>query len=364
MKVTKVETIPFKIPYLAPLKFGLGGYLEAAEHVLVRIYTDEGIMGISEAMARPSIYGESQASILFAIQNWFTPMIAGLDPAHTERIWQRLDTIFWNPTAKGAVDMALYDAVARARGIPLWEMLGGFSDSIQVGWTLGIRSIPEMMKEAEGMVAKGMRAFKVKVGLEPKKDVEVIKLLRELTGPDMLIYIDVNMAYSVPTAIRTIRKMEEYGIGFVEEPVPSWDWKGRLKVARAISIPILGDESVFTPEQVAREIDLGAIGIIGIKTPRTGYTLSMKIIHLAEAAGIPCLMGTQAETGIGVLASAQFGASRRNVSIPSELSSLLFLKDDLLSEPISFKDGVIRLPKGPGNGAILDETKLKKYRID
>jgi L-Ala-D/L-Glu epimerase len=253
MKITKVEAIPFKIPFLAPLKFGPAGYLEAAEHVLVRIHTDEEIVGVAEAMARPSIYGESQASIVFAIQNWFAPMVVGLDPAHTEKIWKKLDGIAWNPTAKGSLDMALYDAVARKRGIPLWEMLGGFSDTLEIEWTLGIRSMPEMMAEAEGVLAKGMRAFRVKVGLEPKKDIEAVKSLRDLTGPDVPINVDVNMAYSVSTAIRTIRKMEEYEIGFVEEPIPCWDWRGGLKVARAISATILGDESVFTPEQVARE---------------------------------------------------------------------------------------------------------------
>lgn len=364
MKVTKVEAIPFRIPYLAPLKFGTAGYLEAAEHILVKIHTNEGIVGISEATPRPTIYGESQSSVLFAIQNWFAPMIIGLDPSHIEKIWKKLKTIYWNPTAKGAIDLALHDAVARARGIPLWEMLGGFSDSIQVGWTLGLRSIPEMIREAEDMLNKGLRVFKVKVGIEPKKDIEVIKSLRESLGPDVLIYADANMAYSVSTAIQTIKRMEEYGLAFVEEPVPNWDWRGRLKVAQAISIPIMGDESVFSPEDVAREIDLGAIGIISIKTPRTGYTLSMKIIHLAEAAGIPCLMGTQAETGIGTLASAHFGAAQSNVSFPSEISSFLFLKDDLLAEPVPFKDGVIGLPKRPGNGAIIEEGKVKKYRID
>jgi L-Ala-D/L-Glu epimerase len=364
MKITQVEAIPFKIPLQAYIKWGLAGYAEAAEHVLVRIYTDEGIIGVAEATPRPTIYGESQASILFAIRNWFGPMMIGLDPGHTEKIWVNLDTIHWNPTAKGAIDLALYDAVAKARGIPLWEMLGGASDRLPLGWMLGMRPIPEMVQEAINLRGKGIKSFKVKVGIEPEKDIQVIKSLRENLGPDTLIYADANMAYSISTAIRTIKKMEEYGLAFVEEPIPSWDWRGRLKVAQAISIPILGDESVFTPQDVAREIDLGAIGIISIKTPRTGYTLSMKIIHLAEMAEIPCLMGTQGETGVGTLASAHFGAARRNVSYPSEISFFLSLKDDLLAEPINLKDGCIQLPKRPGNGAILDEEKLKKYRMD
>jgi L-alanine-DL-glutamate epimerase-like enolase superfamily enzyme len=364
MKITRVEAIPFKIPYKTPLKWGLAGYLEAAEHVLVRVHTDAGVVGAAEATPRPTIYGESQASIVHAIRDWFTPMITGMDPCHIEKIWAKLETIHWNPTAKGAIDLALYDAVAKSYEVPLWEMLGGFSDRLPMSWMLGMRSIPEMVQEAQDMSARGFKAFKVKVGIEPEKDLQVMKALRESLGRDVLIYADANMAYSVSTAIRTIKKMEEYGLAFVEEPVPAWDWKGRLKVARAISIPILGDESVFTPQDVAREIDLGAIGLISIKTPRTGYTLSLKIVHLAEMAGIPCLMGTQAETGVGTLASAHFGAARRNVSYPSEISFFLSLKDDLLAEPIALKDGFIQLPNRPGNGAVLDEDKIKRYRMD
>jgi len=364
MKITRVEAIPFRIPYKTPLKWGLAGYLEAAEHVLVRVHTDEGIVGAAEATPRPTIYGESQESILHAIREWFAPMILGLDPAHTEKVWAKFETIHWNPTTKGAIDLALYDAVARARGVPLWEMLGGFSDRLPVSWMLGIRSVPEMVREAQEARARGIKAFKVKVGLDPEKDVLVIKSLRETLGPDVLLYADANMIYSVSTAIRIIRRMEEFGLAFVEEPVPAWDQKGRLRVARAVSIPLMGDECVFTPQEVAKEIELGAIGIISIKTPRTGYTLSLKIVNMAENAGIPCLMGTQAETGVGTLASAHFGAARRNVSYPGEISFFLSLKDDLLAEPIVLKDGFIELPKRPGNGALLDEEKLIKYRMD
>lgn len=364
MKITQIEAIPFKIPYATPLKWGRGGYLDAAEHVLVRVYTDGGIVGVAEATPRPTIYGESQVSILNAIQNWFAPMIVGLEPSHTEKIWAKFETIHWNPTAKGALDLAMHDAVAKACGLPLWEMLGGSSDRLPVSWMLGMRPIAEMIQEAADMRAKGFKAFNVKVGSDPEKDVQVIKSLREHLGPDALIYADANMAYSASTAIRTIKSMEEYGLAFVEEPIPTWEWRGRLKVARALSIPIMGDESVFTPQDVAREIELGAIGIISIKTPRTGYTLSQKIIHLAETAGIPCLMGSQAETGVGTLASAHFGAAHRNVSYPSEISFFLCLKDDLLAEPIVLKNGILELPKRPGNGAILDEEKIKKYRVD
>ncbi len=364
MKITQIEAIPFKIPYHVPIRWGATGYMDSAEHVLVRIYTDEGLVGVAEALPRPTFYGESQASILYAIRNWFAPLITGLNPSHLEKVWAKLETVAWNPAAKGAIDMALHDLMARARGIPLWEMLGGYADRLPVGWLLDLRPLPEMIEEAVEYRAQGFKSFKVKIGLEPEKDIQVIKTLREKLGPEVLIYADGNMLYTVPTAIRVLKKMEEYGLDFVEEPVASWDFRGKLKVARALSIPIMGDESVYTPQDVAREIDLGAIGVICVKTVRTGYSLSLKIFHLAEMAGIPCLLGTAADSGVGTLAAAHLGAARRNLPYPSEISFFLRLKDDLLAEPVQIKDGFIILPQRPGNGVILDEAKVKKYRMD
>lgn len=363
MKITQIEAIPFRLPIKSSFHWGLTGHMEAVEHLLVRVRTDEGITGVAEATPRPTVYGESQASILYAIRNWFSPMLIGLNPIHTEKIWDKLDTIHWNPTAKGAIDLAIYDAVAQSRNLPLWEMLGGFTDRLPVSGCLSIAPIPEMVKEAEEMRGMGIKAFKVKVGVDPQKDIQIIKALRENFGPEVLIYADGNCAYTTSTAIRTIQKMEEYGLEFMEEPIPRWDWKGRMKIARAISIPLMGDECVTTQE-VAREIDLGAIGIISIKTTRTGYTLSQKIVHLAEMAGISCLMGTQGETDIGALASVHFGAAQRYMPYPSENSFFLYLKDNLLQEPIQFKGGTIVLPGRPGNGVMIDEDKLKKYRMD
>ncbi len=364
MKITKIETIPFKLPYKSSLKWGLNGYLEAAENILVRIRTDEGITGVAEAVPRPTVYGESPASIHYCIHNLFAPMLIGLDPAHTERIWQKLDTIHWNPTAKGAIDLAMYDAVAKFRNVPLWEMLGGFSDRMPVSWMLSNNPIAHMIKEAEEMRAQGIRAFKVKVGVEPQKDVQVIKSLRENLGPDVLIYADANNAYTVPTAINTLRKMEAYGLDFMEEPVARWDFKGLRRIAKAISIPLMGDESVTTPGDSARAIDQGIIGIISIKTTRTGYTLSQKIATMAEMTGVSILMGTQAETDIGALASVHFGAARRHVDYPSENSYFMNLEENLLEEPIQIEDGMMILPLKPGNGATIDEDKLKMYRTD
>jgi L-Ala-D/L-Glu epimerase / N-acetyl-D-glutamate racemase len=364
MKISEVEVIPFRIPYFKPVKWGLAGYLEAAEHVLVRIRTDEGLVGCAEATPRPTIYGESQKSIVFAIEEWFKPMLMGKDPFDLETIWSQMETIYWNPTAKGAVDIALHDIQAKVAGMPAYKYLGGFSNQVPLTWMLGLNTFEAMVEEAVEKHEQGFKGLKVKVGLDPAQDLELIKTLREKLGEDFLLYVDANQAYSTQEAIDTLGAMQEYGLAMAEEPLPVWNWRGRLKLAERLSIPVMGDESVFTAHDVAREIDLGVLGVIMIKTPRTGYYQSKKIVQMAELAGIECLVGTQAESTVGTLPSAHFSAAFKNITYPAEISLFLALKDSLIQEPIRIVDGAIELPDTPGFGNEIDEAKLKKYRVD
>ena len=221
-----------------------------------------------------------------------------------------------------------------------------------------------MVYEAVERHQEGFKGFKVKVGMNPAQDLELIKTLREKLGENVLLYVDANQAYSTQEAIDTLGAMQEYGLAMAEEPLPVWNWRGRLKLAERLSIPIMGDESVFTVHDVAREIELGVLGVIMIKTPRTGYYQSRKIVQMAEQAGIECLVGTQAESTVGTLPSAHFAAAFNNITYPSEQALFLALKDSLIQEPIRIVDGAIELPDTPGFGNEIDEAKLKKYRVD
>ncbi len=222
----------------------------------------------------------------------------------------------------------------------------------------------EMVEECLEVQQKGMKSFKVKVGIDPQKDIEVIRLLREQLGEDALIYVDANQAFSYREGSRVLPILESHGIGMVEEPIPIWNTEGRLRLSQEISVPIIGDESVISPHHVKNEIDLGAISVISIKTPRTGYYQSRKIVHLAEQVGLPCIIGTQVETDVGVLASAHFGAAFKIFPYPAELTYFLTMKDHLLETPLKMEKGMLVLPDEPGLGIRLDEGKLEHYRQD
>jgi len=365
MKISKVEAIPFRIPLKKATQWARG-VQDAAEHILVKIHTDEGILGIAEAPPRPTIYGESIQSIKFAVDQWFGPMIIGLNPFEIEAVWDKFNAIAWNPTAKAAIDMALHDIIGKAVNVPCYKLFGCWTDKIQLSWCVNLNSVREMVDEGKEMIQKyGFRALKLKIGIDPKKDVEMVKTMRKELGDEIFLYADANQGYDPLVAVKAIREMTAYGIALVEEPCPVWDKKGRKMVSEKIDIPIMGDESCFTPIDVMREIELGALRIVLIKTARTGFTLTRKIMHLCEQAGIRNFHGMQGDSSVGTLSSAHFCAGFKNTSsyYPNDLSFFLHLTDDFLAKPIQIKDGYLHLTNDPGLGIVMDEKKFEKFIV-
>jgi L-Ala-D/L-Glu epimerase len=232
MKITRVEALPFRIPMKKATAWARG-VQDAAEHVLVKVHTDEGITGIVEAPPRPTIYGESVQSIKFAVEKWFGPMMEGLDPFELEKIWDKFNTIPWNPVAKGALDMAVYDIIGKALNMPCYKLLGYWTDAISMSWCVNLNPLNKMLDEAHEMIsAYGFKALKLKVGIEPKKDIELVRTMRQEFGDATLLYVDANQGYDPFTAIRVLNEMAEYGIAMVEEPCPADDKKGRKMISQ------------------------------------------------------------------------------------------------------------------------------------
>lgn len=364
MKIIRIEAIPFYIPFDSELTLKFAYRISsAAEHVFVRIRTDEGITGIAEAPARPQIYGETQQSIVAAIEKYLAPSLLGSDPFDLEKIHAIMDRLPHNLTAKSSLDIAIHDILGKVLKIPLFKLLGSGSEKpIPLSWMVGIREKEEMVKECERFLAIGIRAFKLKIGLNLEEDIKTFKAIRKALGEEVLLYVDGNQAYSPKVALRMIKEMEPYGLAWVEEPCPVWDHKGRVELAQSISVPILGDESCFTPRDVLRELELGAIGMVLIKVARTGFYKTRKIIHMCQEKNIPCMVGSQGDSSIGAAASAHVASSFKNVLFPAECSYHLRMQGDLLKIPLSVSGGALEIPKGAGMGIEIDESKLERYR--
>jgi len=365
MRIDRVEAIPFSIPLLIESRWGAHGRRNAQEHVLVRVHGASGAVGVAEATPRPTIYGETQASIAHVIARHFGPMLEGANPLDREGYWARFESIPWNPTAKGALDIAVHDLIAQELGVPLAELLGGQVRPVPISYLLALGETDDLLKEGMGVRERyGVTAFKIKAGQHPAQDIERFRLLREAFGPDAFLFIDANQLYTPEVAIRTINAMAEHGLAMAEEPVPVHLGAWRKKVADAIPVPLLADDSAFSLVDVRRELQAGAIGVVGIKTPRTGLHQSLKIVHLAQAHGLPCWVGSQGVSGVGTLASAHFhAAASQAIPFPADLGNFLKQADDLLDPPVDLRDGKIHLPEGPGMGAHISEEKLARFRV-
>jgi L-alanine-DL-glutamate epimerase-like enolase superfamily enzyme len=366
MKITAIEAIPFAIAYVKPLKFA-SGEVRTADHVLVRVHTDDGIVGVAEAPPRPFTYGETQASIVAVIEQLFAPALVGLTLTEREVAGARLARTVGNPAAKSAVDMAIWDALGRTLELPVTSLLGGYTDRMRVSHMLGFDEPEAMVTEAEKIrELYGVTTFKVKVGRHPVTlDTAVVRALREHFGDAVDLYVDANRGWSASEALRAMKEMADLDLLFAEELCPADDVLGRRWLVEKLDVPFIADESVPTPADVTREALSKSATAISIKTARTGFTTSQRVHHLAEGLGLEVVMGNQIDGQIGTACAVTFGAAYESTSRRAgELSNFLDMSDDLLTEPLSIRDGLLRVQPGVGLGIDVDPDKLARYRTD
>lgn len=363
LAVQAIEAIPVAIPLLRPIKWARGE-IHTVDNVLIVVTLSDGTQGIADAPPRPTIYGETQESIVAAARQLFAPRLAGINAFDLGAVWEVLDAIAWNPTVKSAIDMALHDAQAKAIGISCAQLLGGTLRALPVNWRLSLNDEKGMLAEASQQIERyGFRAFKVKCGIDPKKDVRVLTALRKLVGDEVEISIDCNQGYSAQDLLETAPHFEALGIALVEEPIPARDSSGKRYCAERMRVPISGDDSCMTPDDVRDQLALGAIRSVVIKCARTGYTQSRQILALCRSHYTPAHNGTQADMHIGTASGAHF-ASTYKTRHAHEISSFLDAADHVAEQELAIRGGLLQVPEGPGIGLTLDAKKLARYRLD
>lgn len=364
MQITRVEAIPYRLPYRRRPRFASGA-IDCADNVLVRVHTDAGVVGVAEAQPRPYTYGETQASIVEAIRNRLSPALVGLDPMASELAHERCRRLAGNHVARGAVDLAIWDLIGKGLGCSCRRLLGGYAAEIEVAYMVGFDE-PAAMADAavEANARCGVRTFKLKVGRDPAHDIAACRAVRDAL-PNVRLYVDANRGWSYEQAARAGAALADLGVIALEEPIPVDDRSARRRLAGQLPIPIIGDESCITLADTVRSLDDGAVGTVSIKTARTGFTESRRILDLCQGRHAPVLVGSQYETGIGALATAVFAAAfAYTATRPAELANVLDLEDDLLAEPLPIEGGRFHVPDAPGVVTAIDEAKLAHYRLE
>lgn len=383
MKITEIETIPIRLPtrrvhQWASLTTPIGVY------VIVKLMTDEGLVGLGEAPVlkdwggdHMKYYGETPQTTIHIINDILAPALAGKDPSQVEALHLVMDRAMKGyPYCKAAIDMALYDAVGKAWKIPAYQLLGGrYRERITIAHSIGLMEIGKAVEEALQAKGEGIKAIKLKGGQEPKRDVELVKQIREALGPNIQIAVDANQGYPTPkVAVHTIKAMEEYDICYVEQPVEGID--AMAEVARGVDTSIMADESAWTPQDVLEIARKKAADMISLYTTKPGGLFkAKKVAAVAEAAALQCNVNGSVETGVGNAANLHLAASIAVASLPCVVPvstpegkgkkgiAGIYYQDDIVTEAFSYADGDLLVPSKPGLGIELDEEKVKYYRV-
>ncbi len=335
--IERIESVVFRLPLRGALRWGAHSSMAEARHVLVRVTLSDGSSGVAEAPPRPTIYGETATTICAVIAEELAPRLVG-QPAH--KAPARLHELKFNFAAKGAIDIALYDAAAQSSGQSLATFLGCGSEPLRVSYILGMGSADAVMAEAQRVVAAGVRVLKVKVGRDPAADLAQIDALQEALGTHVQMYADANECLSPADAPRVLAALRERGLLYCEEPLPVEMVHARAALRAQSLVPLIADDSAFTMRDLARELALDTFDVLNIKTARTGYTESEQMRVQALAAGKGIMVGSQASAGLGAARAGLF-AARPGIAHPSELTFFLKLQADIIAAPIPIVDGCI-----------------------
>ncbi|MCK1997776.1 dipeptide epimerase [Psychrobacillus psychrodurans] len=333
MYIKSIETFDVAIPLTKPFKTALRT-VTTAYSVYVTIVTSDGLVGYGEAPPTHVITGESMDSIRYAINEVIAPQLIGLNILQSEQVFQKLNTaLVRNTSAKAAVDMAIHDILARYAGLPLYQFLGGYRDTIETDFTVSVNDPAEMADDAEQYIKDGFKVLKVKVGIgDIKDDIERIHAIRKRVGMTPKLRLDANQGWNAKEAVKAISLMEDAGLSieFVEQPVPAWDLEGLKYVTDHTYTPIMADESVFSVQDAKQVLKIRAADLINIKLMKSGGIYHGKKINaLAEANGVGCMVGSMIETKLGITAAAHFAASQPNIRY-FDFDAPLMLDNDLI----------------------------------
>ena len=352
MKITEVRLGTISVPLRVPFKTALRS-VSSVEDVIVEIHTDTGAVGYGEAPPTGVITGDTTGAIIGAIKDHIAKTIIGRDVDDFEDVIQSVQKcILKNTSAKAAVDMALWDLYGQLYKIPVYKMLGGARKHIITDITISVNSPEEMARDAVDAINRGYDCLKVKVGADPTLDVARLSAVREAVGNNVCIRIDANQAWQPKEAVRILNQMQEKGLAieFVEQPVKAHDLEGLKYVTDRSYVPVLADESVFSPEDALKIMQMRAADLVNIKLMKCGGLYNaLKIGSAAEGYGVECMIGCMLEAKISVNAAVELAGDKKIITKIDLAGPVLCSEDPIIGGAV-FEEQKITVSDAPGLG--------------
>lgn len=363
--IQNIETILVDVPTIRPHKLSVAT-MHTQTLVLVRLQCADGIVGWGEATTIGGLnYGdESPESVKTNIDTYFAPLLAGMDASQVAKAMAKVrKTIQGNRFAKCAIETALLDAQARRLGVPLSELLGGrVRDALPVAWTLASGDTARDIAEAEHMLdIRRHRIFKLKIGLRGvDEDVAHVLAIKRALGERASVRVDVNQAWTEMEAMRGIARLENGGVDLVEQPVRAGNSGAMARLKQRFDVAIMADEALHGPDDAMALAREGAADVFAVKIAQSGGLLpALEVATVARLSGVELYGGTMLEGGVGTAATAHVCATFPGLAWGTELFGPLLLTQEVLREPLVYRDFMLQVPAGPGLGVEIDTDKLR-----
>ena len=362
--VTRIACGLYRVPLAEPVSdakvfTGRQGPLGDVDVLVVRIGTSDGLEGLGFSYSK-----RAGGPALFAHAKQIAPLLVGEDPLDIGRIWEKL---VWAAASVGrqgvsvqavaAFDIALHDRKAKLAGVSLAKLLGSYRDAVRCYDTGGgflSSDIGTVIANAERSLARGIGGIKLKVGGDTRADVARVKQLRSALGPDVPLMVDANQQWDRAAARRIGRRLEEFDLVWIEEPLDAYDVAGHAALRAALDTPIASGEMLSAASDHRRFLDAGAVDVIQPDAPRIGgITPYRRVADLADELGVTVAPHFATQLHVH-LAAAQ----------PHEGWVEWFdWLEPLFLERLEIRDGRVRVPDRPGIGLTLG-PRAAEWLID
>ena len=369
-KIDQIETMILDIPTIRGHVLSMAT-MRTQIAVLVLVKFSDGSEGIGEGTTIGGLsYGpESPEGIKLAIDTYIAPALIGRDADNVNGATQLIDKLVkGNRIAKTAVEIALWDGLGKRLGVSVAQLFGGaVHERLPVAWTLASGNSETDIAEALQMIeTRRHNIFKLKIGKRSvREDVAHVARIKQAVGDTASVRVDVNTAWSLQDARWGLKGLQDAGCELVEQPVPARYRRAMAELASGYEIAVMADEALNGPEDALSVAKANAADVFAVKVAQSGgLKRASEVIAIAEAAGLGLYGGTMLETGLGTAAALQLFATVETLDWGTEFFGPLLLTDEILAEPIIYRDFCVEIPKGVGIGAALDPDKIAFFRRD
>lgn len=366
--IQHIVTYLVDVPTIRPHKLSVAT-MNTQTLVLVQVRCADGITGWGEATTIGGLsYGEeSPESIKTNIDTYIAPLLVGMEASQVARAMARVRKVIQgNRFAKCAIETALLDAQARRMNVPLSELLGGrVRDALPVAWTLASGDTLRDIAEAEKMLdLRRHRIFKLKIGLrEVMDDVAHVLAIKRALGERASVRVDVNQAWSEMDAVRGIAALEAGGVDLIEQPVHAANRAALARLKQRFDVAIMADEALRGPGDALALAQADCADVYAVKITQSGGLMpALEVATVARLAGVGLYGGTMLEGGIGTAATAHVCSTFTELAWGTELFGPLLLTQEVLREPLVYRDFMLQVPTGPGLGVEIDTDKLRSMQ--